>query len=477
MALVHARVRHGSPVLHLACALALAALLATPSAAAWSASLRASPADASLRDSLLVAGALRATGSEGVLGAPLADRLSFDAPVAIRYCPDQAGEAQPDGNCPGGETTSGARLYVWSGGLVAQAPGATLTLVAPASAGALSGPNVTLNSLPLPPGLFVGGAATVEVEGSSLALRPLERTASLEVRGDQGFRTYNGTAYTLYINGFSLATLEAHGAFVAASDLDVQVSRAGLVPAERDLRVVDLYTLLYAVQPPESADRRAAIPGAFGPFQLVPALLDGAAAKRENLTLGEDLRGGFTFLRMRDARFSHDGGNWTGSGNASYMVQDQLVTPQPGTRVKFPVLLTFFLVAGAVIARVATDRVAPSKKRRLLAHLVRVAGLVLLCLLAASTLAPLLGFSPLLDASQLALRSRIQLALLVTGIVATAFIAVGFPAESLARSAFSWRTRPRAILLPALVGLLCTALFILLATPVLLSFVARFVRL
>jgi hypothetical protein len=75
------------------------------------------------------------------------------------------------------------------------------------------------------------------------------------------------------------------------------------------------------------------------------------------------------------------------------------------------------------------------------------------------------------------MRSRVQLALLVIGMVATAWLAIGLPVESLARSMFAWRGREKAIVIPVLVGLATATLFLLLATPVLLSFVARFVRL
>lgn len=70
-----------------------------------------------------------------------------------------------------------------------------------------------------------------------------------------------------------------------------------------------------------------------------------------------------------------------------------------------------------------------------------------------------------------------QLALLVTGMVALAWVSIGLPAESLARSAFAWRGRTRALLLPVVAGLAATLAFVLLATPILLSVVARFVRL
>lgn len=457
---------------------ALALLLLLPTALAWEARFVSAPAEASLTESLLLAGAVNATAPEGgYFGAPFADRLLFDQPVSIQYCPDRAGEPQMDAQCPQAEALTGARVYVLAGGLVAQSPTGAIELTTRATAAALGGPNVTLNEFAVGAALYVGGQTVVKATGGALVVRPLLSEASIELRGDQGFRTYNGTAYTLLVSGFDESTLEARGAFVAAPALDVHLARAGTRSAETDLRVDDLYDTLRALQPPERADRRTTVTGAFGFFQIVPALLDGAAAARTNLTLNDAPRDDFTFVRLEDGRFSHEDGNWTGSGNATYMLDGEVLVPRPGAGVRFPILIPIALIGLAVLARAFTPRSAPRRSRRYLAASIRVGGLLALCFLVGSTLAPLLGFSPLVDAASLTLRSRVQLALLVVGMVASAYAAIGFPAESLARSVFAWREQPRATLVPAAVGLAATLIFILLATPILLSFVARFVRL
>ena len=460
---------------------ALALLLAMPTAGAWEASFVSRPSAVSLAESLLLAGSVNATAPEGgYFGAPFgATGLLFDGLVDVVYCPDQAGEPRADTQCPQNEPMTGvAAFYIHGGGIVAFAPNAPIELTARATAAALGGPNVTLNERDLGPGLYVGGDAVVKASGNSLILRPLLGNASIELRGDQGFRTYNGTEYTLLVTGdFNETTLESRGAFVAGPSLDVRVSRAGLALAERELVVDDLFATLRALQPPERADRRAAVAGSFGLFQLVPALLDGAAAARTNLTLNGEERGVFTFVRLEDGRFSHADGNWTGTGNANYMIDDEVVAPRPGASVRFPIVIPAVMIAAAIGARALTYRDPLKPRGRYVAHGIRLGGVGLLALLAASTLTPVLGFSPLLDAPSLALRSRVQLALLVFGMVASAYLAVGLPSESLARSLLAWRDRPRAIVVPAVVGLLATMLFVLFATHILLSFVARFVRL
>ncbi|HVM44722.1 MAG TPA: hypothetical protein VM582_02210, partial [Candidatus Thermoplasmatota archaeon] len=333
--------------------LAVALLLAPPGAAAWEARFVAAPSEVSLAASLLLAGAVHASApSGGFFGAPHAQRLLFDAPVAVRFCPDQAGEPQSSPQCPGGSGTTGARLYVRSGGLVAFAPDGELNLSTRASAAALGGPNVTLNKRAVGAGVYVGGNAVVTSTGGALVVRPLLPNASIEVRGDDGFFTYNGTAYTLVVSGgFNESRLEARGAFLAAPDIDVRVERAGLREAEAHLRVEELFTTLRALQPAERADRRAAVAGAFGLFQLVPALLDGAAATRANLTLNDEARSEFTFVRLSDARFGHDGANWTGSGNATYMTDAAVLAPHPDAHVRFPVLVPLVIIGGAIVAR------------------------------------------------------------------------------------------------------------------------------
>lgn len=471
----------GSPsVARVALALVMV-LLAIPGASAWEARFVSTPAAASLQEALLLAGALDASAPEGgFFGAPVAGRLIFDAPVDVVYCPDQVGEPQLDPACAQAELTTGARLYVLAGGLVARAPTGGLSLAARASAAALGGPNVTLNELPVGAAVYVGGEAVVRSGGGALAIRPLLSEASLEVRGNEGFRTYNGTAYTLHVTGFNESTLEARGAFLAAQELVVRVDRAGIARAEAELRVEELYDTLRVLQPPERADRRSLVAGAFGLFQLVPALLDGAAAARTNLTLDDEPRTEFTFVRLEDARFSHDGASWRGIGNATYMLDGEELVTRPGSTAegsRWTIAIPVVLLLAAIGLRLLTYRAEARSSRRWLAMLVRVVGFVVLCFLVGATLAPLLGFSPVLDAPTLSLRSRVQLLLLVTGMALAAYLAIGLPAESIARSAFAWLDRPRALLVPVSVGVAGACLFALLATPLLLSFVARSVRL
>lgn len=460
--------------------LACIALTLLPTAAAWEATFVSSPSEVSLAESLLLAGAIDATAPDGAFfGAPYGVDVTFDGPVDVRVCPDQAGEPQTSPQCAQNEDTTGVlSFYVLAGGVVAQAPNGVVELSTRATAAALGGPNVTLNEQRIGMGIVVGGPSVITAQDDALILRPLLANASIEVRGNEGFRIYNGTAYTMFVSGsFNTTTLEARGAFLASSELEVRVARAGLVPAETELSVEQLFATLREIQAPERADRRAAVAGAFGPFQLVPALLDGAAAARVNLTLNGGPRGAFTFVRLEDGRFAHDGVNWTGSGNASYMVDDDAVAQSPGKAAKLPIALPIALVVLALAARYLTIREPIARRRRYVALAIRLGGLVLLSFLVASTLAPLLGFSPLLDARSLSLRSRVQLALLNFGMVAIAYVGVGLPIESLVRSLLAWRKRATAIVVPVLVGLAATLVLILVATPALLSFVARSVRL
>lgn len=455
----------------------LALLLAIPAAAAWPASLVATGERVSLRDSLLLAGALDASAPAGVFGAPRVEGLFFGDAVVVAMCADTP-DGRPTSSCATNETTTAARFYVHSGGVVVQPPpDAQVTLRATATAAALGGPNLTLNAVPLPPALFSGGATAVESTGDAFTLRPLGSDASIEVRGDQGFRTYNGTGYTLFVSQAEGALLEARGAFLGAREMDVALSRAGVAAADEGIHVDELYELLRAVQPPESADRRADLAEAFGPFQLVAPLLDGAAAARANLTLDGEPQDGFVFLRVEDLRLSRADDAWQGSGNASYIVADDVLTPRPGATTSVPLVVSILLVAGAVVGRVLTDRKAAQRPRRRLAWLLRLGGLALMAGIASAFLAPLLGFSPLLDVASLGARSRVQLALLALGMALAAYAAVGLPAESLARSAYAWRDRPRAVVVAALVGLAATLLFLAFASATLLSVVARVVRL
>ena len=454
----------------------LALVLAAPLAAAWPAEMVATPRAASLRDGLLVAGSVHATATGGHFGAPAADRLLFDADADVRYCPDRAGDPQAGDPCTGGEQLTGARLYIHQGGVVVRALGAPLELEAPATAAALGGHEVRLNLWDVEPGVYAGGPSVVTANGTVFLVRALRSDASLEVRGNEGFRVYNGTTYTLVIGNVTQARLEARGAFITGGDVALGLDRAPLRDIERTTPVEDLFLLLRALQPPEEADRRADVSGAFGLFQLVPGLLNGGASARQNFTLNGEPRDAFTFVRLEDARFGHDGVNWTGTGNATYMLDGDVVAPDPSIDPRFPVLIPLVIVSAAVAGRALTHRTPPVRFRRRVAGAIRVVGLLLLLLVAAWRLTPVLGFSPL-EMGELALRSRVQLALLTAGMVASAYLAIGFPSESIVRSAYAWRERPRAIIVPSLVGVLATLLFLLLATAILLSFVARFVRL
>lgn len=461
--------------------LALVVLLLAPLASAWEVSLVAQPAGASLRESLLVAGALSANGTGGTFGAPQAERLLFDVPVSVQHCPDQAGDPQTASNCPGGEALTGVRFYVHAGGVVVQAPpDAPATLDAPATAAAFGGPEVVVNRWSVGPGVYAGGESVVVANGTGFVVRPVGSGASIELRGNEGFRIYNGTAYTLAVaapDGAAFeARLEARGAFLAG-EVEARVTRAPLREAESSLVVDDLYALLRGVQPPERADRRADASETFGLFQLVPGLVNGAAAARANLTLNGETREDFTFVRLTSANFSYTGTHWYGAGDARYMLDGDVLASRPDIDPRFPVVVPLVLVAAAFAGRALTHRARPLRKQRRIAGALRAAGLALLVLVAAWRLTPLLGFSPLLDFADLALRSRVQLALLVLGMVASAYLAIGFPAESVVRSAFAWRERPRAIIVASLAGIVATLVFLVAATAILLSFVARFVRL
>lgn len=458
----------------------LVLLVATPGAAAWEARLAAHSSEVSLAESLLLAGAIDATVPDGgTFGAPYARVFAFDGLADVRVCPDQAGEPQASPQCVQAEDTTGIdKLRINAGGVVARLPAGPIALRANATAAALGGPNVTIGRQAIGPAIVVGGDAYVVAEGNALIVRPLLANASIEVRGNEGFRVYNGTGYTMFVSGDLTKTkLEASGAFLAGEGLDVAVSRSTLVAAETSLVVEHLFTTLREIQAPERADRRASIARAFGPFQLVPALLNGAAAAQVNLTLNGAPRDAFTFVRLQDGRFTHDGANWTGSGNATYLVDGETVAPAPSRVPVFPYWLPILLVVAALAGRALSDRDPPRRRARYVALALRLAGLAGLMVLAAARLAPLFGFSPLLDARELSLRSRTQLALLVLGMVATAYLAVGIPLESVARSIHARMGRRQALLVPVLAGLLGALVFVLLATPTLLSFVARYVRL
>lgn len=459
-------------------ALAFALLLLVPTAGAWGFQWESGSDDVSLTDSPLVAGALRVQATGGRFGSPQVDVVAFGRALRVEMCPDSAGEPSSAPNCPDGEITTEASLFVLAGGfVVVPASDAAVTLDAPAAAGALGGPNVTVNRVTLGPAAYVGGASVMEAEGDRFDLRPVGEGTSIEVRGDQGFRRYNGTAYTLRLQGAEGAHVESRLSYMGGQDLSVEVRRAPLGAAERGILVDDLFRVVRSVQPPESADRRADLAEAFGPFQLVPALLNGGVAGRANVTLDGEARDGFTFVRVDDLRLGSNLSRWSGAGNATYLVEGDVISTRPGAGARFPLAVPVILVGLALLGRAVTLREAPPRGRRRLAALARVLGFVLLALVAAAMLSPLLGFSPLLDGDELAQRSRVQFALVVAGMAAVAYLGIGLPVESLMRTAFAQRARPAAVAWPAAIGVAAALGFVLVGSATLLAFVARYVRL
>jgi len=328
------------------------------------------------------------------------------------------------------------------------------------------------------PALVVGGQAHARLEGGTFLARPLGRNVSIELRGDAGIKLYNGSSWVFQVVNASVFDIEAPGAFaLLATDAQIRLSRAPLATAERGTGLEDLFAELRALTPPQDADRRADLAEVFGPFQLVPALLDGTLAARSNLTLNGGARDGFTLVRAPDARLGLENASWVGQGNATLLVAGDALGPDPGSETGAPIVVPLVLAAAAIAARAFTKREAtPWRKRRLLA-LARVGGLLVLVLLAAWTLAPLLGFHPLFDLRALSTRSRAQVLTLTAALGLVAWLGVGLSLESLARSAFAWRKRKAARWIPAAVGFVGAALFLWLASAGLTSLVARFVRL
>lgn len=463
----------------------LLAILLVPGAAAWGFTLSGGADDVGLTDSPLVAGNLEVAATNAVFGAPRVERATFGRNATVDVCPDRAGDEDlpPTGaddprlSC-NGERLTLAGIYVFAGGLVLRAASPeAVTLATPAGVAALGGPNVTLNRVALGPAVYVGGPAQLDSEGESYLVRPLGGNASIEVRGNEGFRRYNGTAYTLRVTGATGVHLESHGSFLTGDDLRLDVGRSPLAEAERSLRVDDLFHLLRDVQPPERADRRADVAEAFGPFQIVPALLNGAVAGRANLTFNGELQEGPFFLRVHDLALTRNETRWEGAGNASYVVQEDVLAPRPGLGARFPLLAPILLIGLALVGRALTPRQAPPRRRRYAANALRIVGFAVLALVAAAFLRTLLGFSPLFDMPALSLRSRVQLALLTLGMALVSYLGVGLSVDSLARTAWSHRKRPDAVVLPALIGLGAALAFLLIASATLLAFVARYVRL
>lgn len=465
-------------------ALLLAALLLAPTAAAWTAQVRQDVAPGlRLRDGLLLGGAVdaRANGT-AALGAADASGLFVGEGATITACPAQEGASGPTCGGRPDAPNAHARLRVLSGGVVVWPLNPSPALLAtPAGAALLGRADLRNLSQPLDvagPAIAVGGGARAHADGSDFLVRPFGRNVSLEVRGDAGIRRYNGTQHVFAVSNASGLDLEADAAFlVLGNGSEVRVARAPLARAEASTGLDDLYALLRAMSPPGDADRRADLAVAFGPFQVVPALLDGAIAARANLTLNGERQDRFVLLRAPDAAFRLDNGSWAGTGAATLFVQDDVLAPDPGSRVDPPIVLPLVLALLALAARALTPRERTAWSRRRKVAAVRALGLALLVMLAAWTLAPLLGFHPLFDLGPLALRSRFQVALLTVGLGLAAWVAVGLSLESLARSALALRRRPAARFVPVLVGLAGAALFLWLAAPALTSLVARFVRL
>jgi hypothetical protein len=464
-------------------ALLLALLLALPTAAAWSAQL-AQPVSPGLhlRDGLLVAGALQGGAHGAPFGAAQVDRLFLGDDATVTQCPLNG--TQPDASCGGrSDMPNGhAQVRVLSGGLVAiPAQDAPETLASPAGAGLLGRVDLRNLSPPLPvvgPARARGGRARLHSDATAYLLRPFGRDVQVEIRGDAGIKQYNGTDAVFQITGAAGLDLEAPAAFLVLSNGSaVEVKSAPLAIAESGNGLEDLFTLVRALSPPAEADRRADLANAFGPFQLVPALLDGAVAAHANLTLNGAPQTDFLLVRTRDARVSLASDTWTTRGNATMMVQADVMAADPGSRVDPPLVLPAILGVLALVARILTPRApTPWAGRRWLA-LARAGGLVALALVASFVLARLLGFHPLLDWGALSPRSRVQLTTLVALTALAAWLVVGLSLESLARSAFAHRKRPAARAWPLAVGLTGALVFLLVAGAPLASLVARFVRL
>jgi hypothetical protein len=373
-------------------------------------------------------------------------------------------------------------VRVLSGGLVAiPAEDAPETLASPSAAGILGRVDLANLSPPLPvagPALALGGHARLRSEATTYLLRPFGRDVAIEVRGDAGIKQYNGSDAVFQVTGAEGLDLEGPAAFLAlANGSAVDVRAAPLAVAESGSGLEDLFSLVRALAPPAEADRRADLAEAFGPFQVVPALLDGALAAHANLTLNGAPQRDFLLVRTGGARVVLAGDAWQAQGDATLLVQGDVLAADPTSRVDPPVVLPAILAALALLARLLTPRArTPWAHRRWLA-LARAGGLLALVLVASSVLARLLGFHPLLDWGALSPRTHAQLALLVALTALAAWLMVGLSLESLARSALAQRKRPAARAWPLAVGMLAALVYLLVAGAPLASLVARFVRL
>ena len=461
--------------------LVLLLLLAPCASAAWTARLaqEVSPG-LDVGDALLLAGRVRAASTGGAPFALLVvDHVDLGGPATVRVCPDRAGEPDPDCAPTPAAVVPAATVRVRGGGLVVQPlqPGGT-TLDAGPGPALLGGAAVVLNRVAVGPGLYASGPATLEARGEGFLLRPLGPDAQVEVVSPQGVRAVHGAGHTLRVtDAAGLRLTGARGVLGLSEGDPVQLSRAGVGEADRTLRTDALLDLQREALPPGHAQRRADLAAAFGPFEAVPALLDGAIAAHQNLTLDGAPQDGFRLLRSDRATLRLQEGRWTGEAEAAYLVEGDVLAAHPGARVDPPILVPILLALLALAGRLASPREAAAPARRRAAWLLRLAGLLGLALLADLLLAGLLGVHPLLGEDGLTPRSRVQLALVALGTALAAYGMLGLAVQSLARTAFATRGRPDAAVLPALAGLAATALFLLLAHAPLLSLVARWVRL
>lgn len=460
----------------------LALLLACPAAGAWGARVEqpVSPG-LHLRDGLLVAGALNASANGTAFGAASVTKLFLGDHATVTQCPLNG--TRPDEACGGRpEANANATMRVLSGGLVLVPTEARpASLESPAGVGLLGTLDLANLSPPIPvqgPALALGGHARVHSAATSFVLHPLGRDVSIEVRGDAGIHRYNGSNAVFQVTGAEGLDLESPGAFlVLENGSAIRVRAAPLAIAESGNGIEDLYALLRAVAPPAQADRRADLAAAFGPFQVVPALLDGALAAHANLSLNGAAQDDFLLVRAPDADLVLDGATWRGAGNATLLVQGDVIAAAPESRVDPPIVLPLILAALAIVAWALTPRDRVPWRTRRLAALARAGGFLALALVASWVLARLLGFHVLLDWGSLSTRSRVQVGLVVALAGALAWLYVGLSLESLAKSAFAQRRRAGAVWIPLAAGMLGALVFLLVAGAPLASMVARFVRL
>lgn len=471
-------------------ALLLALLVAAPVAGAWPATIVAQvEPDLSVQSSLLLSGAIRIAAPGASFGAIGAPDATFGDDLTVEYCPDTpAGITAPGCAAPPAQATSlgnlttAATLRIADGGFVAiPAPDARLDLNASAAAVALGGTNVTVNLMHVGLGAYMGGAVVLDVQTTTLSIRPLGRNASIEVDGAEGARTYNGTGFTLYVTGMERAHVPTRGAYVALhEDARIEITREQIGIVERSLALDDLHAVMRAVLPGDRIDRRADLATAFGPFQVVPALLNGAIAQRRNLTLNDVLYDDFLLVRVTDMTLARAAGNWTGIGNATYVVESGTIAERPGDAHTLPLPLAGLLAVGAIAGRAFTTRTTPAKRARILQRAARAAAATILVTVAIGTVTDVFGVSLIREYADLSPRARAQLGLLALGAAALAYALAGIAVSSLTRSALArWRTRwPLATTLtPILTGCAAALLVLWLNAPALVSAVARIVRL